>query len=452
MTKEVFVNYVKELILPLFTGSHIAGEEPSTNRDNEVAQGSSGTMLIKAQKTDEYRLIIKRNQAFKSNEVELLKTIIVELNKINNYEIEDYVYKKRLQTLAMEKAICNSLSEVASETLSGVISELDACARRTYEGKPMSFGIVINEYQNCQNKSANLSYKNLFKKDFFSVLSNGEQSCVEIDKEGYILSHTLLEKLRYTPTIAPYDYVGVAKYCNEKRIGIVLKESGEILLFKNHELMYCKKHGVWGSYCHEEIIQLLSNRTTHTIKEIRKAIYLTALDCSFAGTGGCLVYLNKDESVNALSHIDIFDILEEDHFEEKKNQEIEEARKLYNIGKDKPIGEDVNFNDFITSNNLVKTACLRECIKGKKFHELNRKFRQEIVGVDGATIIDYDGTIIATGAIVKIEAGSSGGGRLAATKTLAKYGVAIKISADGIMQAYIKDRKTKVVKPIFFVG
>lgn len=452
MTKDVFINYVQELILPLFTGSHIAGEEPSTNRDNEVAQGSSGTVLIKAHKADEYRLIIKRNQAFKSNEVELLKAIILELDKINDLGLEDKTYIKKLQTLAMEKAICNSLTDVASDTLLGVIAELDACARKTYEGRPMTFGIVINEYSNCQNKTNNLGYKSLFRKDFFSVLSNGEQSCIEIDKEGYILGHVLLEKLRYVPTVSPYDYVGVARYCNEKRIGIVLLETGEIMLYKNHELMYCKKHGVWGSYCHDEIIQLLSNRTTHTIKEIRKAIYLTALDCSFAGTGGCLVYLNKDESKNVLNHIDIYDILEESYFEEKKEQEIEEARKLYNIGKEKTIGDDVNFQDFINNNKLVKTACLRECIRGKKFHELNRKFRQEIVGVDGATIIDYDGTIIATGAIVKIEAGSSGGGRLAATKTLAKYGVAIKISADGIMQAFIKDKRTNMVKPIFSVG
>ena len=84
----------------------------------------------------------------------------------------------------------------------------------------MTFGIVINEYSNCQNKCLNLYYKSLFSKDFFSVLSNGEQSCVEVDKEGYILGHVLLEKLRFVPTIAPYDHVGVAKYCNEKRNNI----------------------------------------------------------------------------------------------------------------------------------------------------------------------------------------------------------------------------------------
>lgn len=452
MTKEVFTSYVNEMVLPLFTGSEIVGEEISTNRDNEVAQGASGTMLIKAHKNDEYRLIIKRSQPFKNADVELMKAIIYELDILNAYNIDDQTYMKKLQAIAMEKAICKSITEVAWKPLLGIISELDTFARKTYEGRRIKFGIVINEYNNCQKKSSNLYYKNMFKKDFFTVLSNGEQSCVEVDKEGYLLGHILLEKLRFTPTIAPYDYVGVAKYCNEKRIGVVLLETGEILLFKNHELLFCKKRGVWGSFCHDEIIQLLSNKISHTMKEIRRAIYLTALDCSFAGDGGCLVYLNKDMTEQALTRIDIKDILEERYFNIKKEQEIEESRKFYNIGKAHIVEEDDDFESYIGNNSLVKTASVRECIAGRKFHELSRKFRQEIVGVDGATIIDYDGTIIATGAILKIEAGSSGGGRLAATKTMARYGVALKVSADGIIEAYVKDKRTNMAKSIFTVG
>lgn len=452
MTKEVFIKYVQELVLPLFTGSYIAGEDVSSNRDNEVAQGASGTMLVKPHKEDEYRLIIKRSQPFKNADIELMRAIIFELDQINDYGIEDRTYINRLQALAMEKAICKSLTEVSSDTLLGVIAELDRYARKTYEGKSIKFGLIINEYNNCQNKTPNLHYSNLFKKDFFSVLSNGIQSCIEVDKEGYILGHILLEKLRFVPTITPYEYNGIAKYCNDKRVGVVLLEGGEILLFKNHELMYSKKRGVWGSYCHDEIIQLLSNRTTHTIKEIRKQIYFTSLDCSFAGTGGCLAYLNKDEIENALTHIDINDIMDEKYFEIKKQQLLEESRKLYNIGKPIPIAEDATYEQFITEKKICKSACLKECIQDKKFHELNRKFREEIVGVDGATIIDHDGTIVAVGAIIQIEAGSSGGGRLAATKTLAKYGVAIKVSADGIMQAFIKDKKNNNVKSIFTVG
>ena len=196
----------------------------------------------------------------------------------------------------------------------------------------------------------------------------------------------------------------------------------------------------------------MSNRTTHTIKEIRKAIYFTALDCSFSGNGGCLAYVNKDELENALTHIDINDIMDEKYFNIKKQQLLEESRKLYNLDKKPPIEEDISYQDYIKTRSLTKSDALKQCIAGRKFHELNRKLRQELTAIDGATIIDFDGTIIAIGAIIQIEAGSSGGGRLAAAKTLAKYGVSIKISADGIMQAFIKDRKNNNIRPIFVVG
>ena len=73
--------------------------------------------------------------------------------------------------------------------------------------------------------------------------------------------------------------------------------------------------------------------------------------------------------------------------------------------------------------------------------------------MDGATIIDFDGTIVAVGAILKIEAGSTGGGgRLAATKGLSKYGVSIKISQDGIMQGFCFDKKENAPKQLFIVN
>ena len=94
---------------------------------------------------------------------------------------------------------------------------------------------------------------------------------------------------------------------------------------------------------------------------------------------------------------------------------------------------------------------IRKIVAGKKLFELDRKLVEEMTSVDGATVVDFDGTIIAVGAIIKIEAGSRGGGRLAATTTMAKYGVAIKVSQDGIMQGFSVDKQGKV-KQIFNVG
>ena len=62
MEKQEFYKVVNKLILPLFTGSVIEGEEESSPRDNEVAFDKRNTLLIKPSKADEYRLILKRGQ------------------------------------------------------------------------------------------------------------------------------------------------------------------------------------------------------------------------------------------------------------------------------------------------------------------------------------------------------------------------------------------------------
>ncbi|MBO7527857.1 MAG: hypothetical protein J6T74_08230 [Clostridia bacterium] len=453
MEKEKFLEYVRAMIIPMFTGSVIVGEVESNARDSEVALGPGGTVLIKPTKGDEYRLILKRNLAFKTNEVSLIRSIIEETDRVSNLGLEENSYLTRLNMTALEKAICESISEGASETLLNTIMILDSFANRTYEGKRVNFGIIINEVQESEDKSSNLHYQNMFNNDFFYVLSNGMQSCVEFDKSGYYMGHMSLEKLRFKPTICPYDYMSFARYCDMGRIGIVLTVQGEILLFKNRNLIYSKKRGVWSSYYHDEIIALLSNRTSQSIKEIRKSLYYTALDVSFAGTGGCIVYLNKEFTEQALSHIDIDDVLTEKHYEMKRIQMLETPKKkgLFSNSVDYSM---MTYDEYVKDYEKTKTSALKTTIAGRKFHELNRKLREELASIDGATIIDWDGTIIACGAIVRIDAGSPSGGRLAATKTLGRYGVALKISQDGTMQAFMVDKKdrAKKVKEIFSVG
>ena len=204
--KETFVGYVESIILPLFTGSSIAGEEESSARDSEVALGAGGTVLIKPSKNDEYRLILKRNLAFKNNEVALLKSIIAEINNVSNLGLllVDKSYLSRL-------TICEAVTDTASQTLLNIVTLLDSYSSRTYEGKRIDFGIIINESIDVEERNENLHYTKLFNSDFFAVLSNGVQSCVEFDKDGYFLGHMSLEKLRFRPTICSYTYISFAR-------------------------------------------------------------------------------------------------------------------------------------------------------------------------------------------------------------------------------------------------
>lgn len=72
----------------------------------------------------------------------------------------------------------------------------------------------------------------------------------------------------------------------------------------------------------------------------------------------------------------------------------------------------------------------------QSFFELDKPLRREILSLDGATVVSLNGSFYCAGSIVSVPSGSSSGGRSAAAKQLAKYGVGIKISEDGYIEAY----------------
>ena len=451
MDKSHFYEFVNKMIIPLFTGSFVAGETESSSRDLEVALGKANSVLLKPSKIDEYRVILKRGQPFKSFEVSLIKTILEEISTLTDAGLENTVYLQKLQNTIIEKALIDSItSDVASETIIGIISSLERWSTRTYEGTNVSMGVFVN-LSNVVDDTKQVNYSEIMNREFFVRITDGVSSFVEFDRKGSLIGYTNLKNPKKAPTVSPYIFDRVARSCNDKRVGIVLTTKGDILVFYARQLMFAKRNGKWCVYSHDEIIRLLYNNVSYTAKQIRRAIYNTALDCSFGYMGACICYLNKDKTNDALKLINIADIISETHFEAKKQMELAESAKLYNVSNPLPYDESITYEEYLTKFNCVKAKAIRNIIAGKKLYELDRRLLENLVGIDGATVVDFDGTIIAVGAILKIEAGSLGGGRLAATKSMARYGVGIKVSQDGIMQGFSADKHGKV-KQIFNVG
>ena len=453
MDKLEFYDIVGKLIVPLFTGSYLAGEMESSPRDLEVALGKGNSVLLKPTKLDDYRIVLKRGQAFKSFEVNIIRSIIKVLNDISELGITDKMYLSKLQSIAIERALIESLTDAGSETILGIIGELEKWSTRTYEGQSVSLGILVN-LASVADQHNPVYYHNVLDSDFFALFTDAVNSFVEFDKDGKMMGYVSLKNPKKVATVSPYIYEKVARICNDKRIGICLTKNEDILIFYSRQLVFAKRNGSWCVYCHDEIIRLLQNNVSSAAKQIRRAIYNTALDCSFSYKGACIAYIDKDKTLEALSHIDVADIISEEYLNKKKELELEEAGKLYNLGNAKFIIDkfSLSYEEFLDKYKYAKTMAIRRIVAGKKLFELDRKLVEEMTAIDGATIVDYEGTIIAVGAIIKIEAGSDGGGRLAAAKTMAKYGVAIKVSQDGIMQGFTFDKKTNTVKQIFYVG
>lgn len=444
MNKQDFVNFLESNVLSLFTGSEIVGEEPSSPRDACVAQGSGGAALVKFRKTDDYRLIVKRVQPFKNFEISIIKSIIQEMSKIYFNKIA-HEYQHQIEHIITERAICKALTNNYA-TLQTLLTSLSTWGMRTYEGNHANFGFIVSN-KKARESNPNLNIKNFLNKDFCALLGDGTDTFIEVSADGYLINYITGAKSATEDLLVPYEYLKVANLCTGSKVGVCLLTDGDILLFKNKMLVFAKRSGVWVSFSHQVIIDKLADRASEN-EEIRKAIYLSSLDTSFNKCGGCVVHVSNSERYNVLKHINPADVLTEECY----NHIMEESKSKSFFAELTEESSYEPFKEYIKQDKCTKSANLIKIIKGRKFHELGRKLRLELMGIDGATVIDYDGTILAVGAIIKIEAGSTGGGRLAAAKMLSNYGIAIKISNDGSIQGFRADRSRLRVKPLFAIG
>ena len=430
----------------MFTGSEIVGEEESGPRDACVAQGVGGALLVKFDKEDDYRFVIKRVQPFKNFEISLVKSIIDEMQSIYRAGLET-AYIHGLESSVIQRAICKALSPSAHRTLEKVLALVSNWGLRTYEGNKAKFGFIISNRKAPKDINPNMKIAQILKQDFIALLSDGIHTGIEVSSDGFLVGYQAFTKQAKEDLLTPYEYLNLASLCTGSKVGVGLSIDGDVLVFKDKQLLFAKRNGAWVCFSHEEIIGKLAERSGE-VEELRRAIYLSALDTSFARNGGCLVHVNNSDKYNVLKHISSADILFKDGYDFKMQESINQS--FFRTGD---VQESYKpYDEFLKEERCNKSATLIKIINGRKFQELSRKLRQELMAIDGATIIDYEGNIMAVGAIIKIEAGSTGGGRLAAAKTLSNYGVSMKISNDGRIEGFRMDRSKLRVKPIFVIG
>lgn len=335
-------------------------------------------------------------------------------------------YKNINYDAAIELGICQYLGGFSIYRL---ISKLEKWALRTYEGKkvPFCFLVDVSGKIESDNKSK-VNFTDFLENKHSAVFTDGMTSCIILDKEGNIIDYTSFSKLNATNKFQPegkrniqiqkipYAPYRFSDICNAAagRIGIVLQTNGDILIFKHQELFCARISGSWKVLnlprIVEDLCEFLKQQSVleqdMQLEKRSKEILLSLLDVSFAHTGGCLAVVSDNKKVK--------DMYKNDSFSMDENKRSSSQQKIAGNDKIKIIQKFIKYNN-----------------EGVKFEETDRKLRQEILALDGATIINLNGAFRAAGAIVKVAGGSNEGGRLAAAKALSKYGLAIKISADG---------------------
>ncbi len=302
-------------------------------------------------------------------------------------------------------------------SISRMLHALNQWSNRTYEGRkiPFSFLLILEEID-IGNIDKICEY---LKDDASALLTDGITSYLEISKKiSYkVASYYDSEQLGNNMPIVPYRFSSFGNTCISKTLGIILTVQGDILFVRKKKLIFAKRNNEWHSYDYDAFNETLfkdvpemhidANQKNSRIK----MIYLTCLDVAFARTGGCLAVCHKNSLTEIKKCINKNDICSEFCKEER---------------------EDKHFKREILDSVVINKT---------PFHNLCRKARQELLGIDGATVILTDGRFVTTGAIMdnnfKTETKDMhGGARTKIAMKLSEFGVAIKISADGYIECY----------------
>lgn len=305
--------------------------------------------------------------------------------------------------------------------ISSMLHALDKWSNRTYEGRKIPYSFLLD----LGKLDTTSIYKlcEFLKDDASALLTDGITSYIGIsDSISYgVATYFDAEQTNSILPLVPYRFSSFGNMCSGRNLGIILTVQGDILFIKGKKLIFAKRNNDWHSYDYDAFNEALFKDMPEmhidaSQKNNRiKLIYLACLDVAFARTGGCLAICQKDNVVKVKSCINPNDI----HSKFNKSSRTDYHYKRY-------ILEDV-------------------VIGNKNFNSITRKARQELLGIDGATVISTDGSFVTTGAIMdnKFKNDTNdmhGGARTKIAMKLSEYGVAIKISADGYIECYINHK------------
>lgn len=439
-TKEEFKSIVEKHILSLLGMSHCSVEviecEYSTNsvKDHIVLDESNKKCTIYSNKcSPKFRIEIDVDDIeFDKSFAEALlsKFLDSSINKIKQNKYFQYC-KDNLYLGLYELAICEYLG---NNCYHKILSRLKRWAMQTYEGEPVQLAL----YMTSKVGLGTDNYLNFLDNKYGAVLTNCTETAALVDGDGNLYKYISIKpKKSKGNSFVPYflkdfSIITEGSYEEKTLVGFVLLETGEILIIKKNQLKFVFRDGKWIFFDQNKYFSRIYKELTAQNKEMAKSgknryakfaksILESLIDVSFARTGGCLAIVrNEQKFTTILGDEDQLDkdtpVIESTDSEEEKN----------------------NKRKKILKKNIIKRILKKENSNRKKFYSLDRSVRKELLSLDGAVILTMTGKIISAGAIVKVESGSSGGGRTQAAKSLACMGrcMGIKISEDGYVEAY----------------
>lgn len=395
MRARLLEEIAQEYLVPFFSAATLEDETSLSNPDDRLVDLiDENRIAFKISPQDDYRLVLYRKQQFSKESDVVPETTVVRAFVDVVAEMKDAMegpLRRDLLSSFQRRVVARAIAGARGDEtiLLDAIDQLASFSNRLYEGSPISAAIGFRNTPVFERDI--VAFHEFWRDDYSAVLSNGQDTLIEFNFDGQFVSHVALRSGDPTP-YCPLRQTPIADWTTkmERRVALTLNRLGEILIFRDRQLLFARRSGRWSFLTHRPIITQMG---TFVDRDIRRAVYTSCIDASFARTGACIAIVSPD------AH-----------------------EKLSNV---------LNVDDTLQKRGNSKTRAISQTINDKNFQDLDRRLRQELLAIDGATILSDEGTILAVGAIVKIPSGSTGGGRLAAAKTLGKLGLGIKVSQDG---------------------
>lgn len=387
-----------EYLCPLFSGAWLADAVSSSVHEQRVARRDSRSLAFKVESTDAYRLILRRRERFGMTAERVVESFVDVLRDIEPALSTAYEQDvlRTLQMKVLARAVAGG--DMHDAIVCG-LDWLETWAVRPYEGQPVRAALGFDP---CAT-GAGMTLKEFCALEFSAVLSNGVDTMVLVDPKGRLVGHECLSSPDVAPSYTPYAQSAFAAWAVGDRAALILTGMGEILIFKDSQLLFAKRSGRWHFLTHRPII---TRMPVPNSVAIRRAVYESCLDAAFARRGACIGVVMKDSG--------------------------ERWREV------------IMPQDYLGNRESPGTRGLALMIAGRPFAELDRRLRLELMSIDGALVMDHRGRILTAGAILKIPGGSTGGGRLAAARVLSSFGLGIKVSQDGSIVCFHRDEPEPV--------
>jgi hypothetical protein len=405
-----FREFIDEVVLPMYPGVEIVDEawQPQRNVQTLVTFAPGANRIRIREDTQQPAFLeFSRAQAFDALEKDFIENLV---RAFGEAKAEAQTFLTQLRDSIIRKAIAKTVAPgrpSQQRMVAKILTKMGSWATQTYEGERVSSGCVITT-SHFVGGQPRLAVDSLLEEDFAKSLTDGVDSWWRIAAVGGVVGFERCDTA--TVLTAPADgffperYRPIVLRTGGNAVGIALNRNGEILVFGNQTLRFAMRRGIWVNFPHESIIRQMSAGGAGSTN-LRRAIHASSIDASFARSGGCIGLL--------------------------RTRDLARFRQR----------EVVSNNDLIGSLANPKAHAAATLVDDRAFDAMPRSVRKELLGLDGAVVLEPNGRVYAAGAILKLANVSLGtqGGRSAAAKTLSRYGLGIKISEDGMITGYKKE-------------